>query len=162
MTVAIELTDAQRQALQAEQGPPVAVVDPATQQRYVLLAQEQYERVRMLLEEAEPPTALEPPTGMTPLMLRSQQAFWRDLPDLLQRKTKKRRWAAYHGDERIGLGKTSTELYQECFRRGLQCGEFYVGFLEPRETPPWASTPLEVSLYECSDELLPDDPASPA
>ncbi len=29
----IELTDAQRQALQAEQGKPVEVVDPATRRR---------------------------------------------------------------------------------------------------------------------------------
>ena len=54
----IELTDAQRQALQAEQGKPVDVVDPATRRRYVLLAHEQYERVRALLEPAGEP---EPP-----------------------------------------------------------------------------------------------------
>ena len=48
----IELTDAQRQALQAEQGKPVDVVDPATRRHYVLLAREQYERVRTLLEPA--------------------------------------------------------------------------------------------------------------
>ena len=41
----VELTDKQRQALQAEPGKPVHVVDPATSQHYVLLAQEQYERI---------------------------------------------------------------------------------------------------------------------
>lgn len=51
----IELTEEQRQALQAEQGKPVDVVDPATQRRYVLLAQEQYERLRSLLDQ--PPAA---------------------------------------------------------------------------------------------------------
>lgn len=61
----IALTDDQRQALQAEQGQPVEVVDPATRQRYVLLAREQYERVRSLLEssaEQAVPSA-PPPAG---------------------------------------------------------------------------------------------------
>jgi hypothetical protein len=47
----IELTDNQRQALQVERGRPIELVDPETQQRYVLLAREQYERVRDVLEE---------------------------------------------------------------------------------------------------------------
>jgi hypothetical protein len=46
----IELTDTQRQVLQRERGNPVQVVDPASQERYVLLAWEHYERVRSLLE----------------------------------------------------------------------------------------------------------------
>jgi len=46
----IELTPVQGQALRAEEGKPVAVVDPATQQCYMLLAREQYELVRSLLE----------------------------------------------------------------------------------------------------------------
>src|SRR2546423_1437759 len=129
----IELTDAQRQALPSERGKTVDVVDPATRQRYVLLAWEQYERIRSLLEEPAPPSAPEPPAGMTSLMFQSQQAFWRDLPELLKLRSRKRQWVAYHGDERIGFGKTGTDLYQECFRRGLQRGEFYVGLLEPRE-----------------------------
>jgi hypothetical protein len=41
----IELSEAQQRALQAEQGRPVEVVDPATQQRYVLLTRQQYERI---------------------------------------------------------------------------------------------------------------------
>jgi hypothetical protein len=66
---AIELTEAQRQALQAGCGKPVEVVDPATQERYVLLAREQYEQVRPLLqgvaEQPLPPPAPPafPPTG---------------------------------------------------------------------------------------------------
>jgi hypothetical protein len=45
----IHLTDDQRRALQAEQDRPIDVIDPATQQRYVLLAREQSERMRSLL-----------------------------------------------------------------------------------------------------------------
>jgi hypothetical protein len=47
----IELTDAQRQALHTASGQPLEVVDPATQQRYVLLARAQYERISSQLEQ---------------------------------------------------------------------------------------------------------------
>jgi hypothetical protein len=40
----IARTDLQRQILQAEPGKPLEVVDPATQQRYVLLAWAVYDR----------------------------------------------------------------------------------------------------------------------
>jgi hypothetical protein len=46
----IELTNEQRQALQTERGKPVDVVDPATHERYVLLARELYDRVRDVLD----------------------------------------------------------------------------------------------------------------
>jgi hypothetical protein len=58
----IELTDAQRQALQTASGQPLEVVDPATQQRYVLLARAQYERVRSQLEKGGEGAAL----GLSP------------------------------------------------------------------------------------------------
>jgi hypothetical protein len=63
----IELTHEQRQALQVEPGRPVEVLDPATQQRYVLLARDQYERLRPLLEGSpeqgpSPPVA---PSGVS-------------------------------------------------------------------------------------------------
>jgi hypothetical protein len=50
----IELTEQQRQALLAESDKPIDVVDPGTQQHYVLIAQEQYERLRALLEQKVP------------------------------------------------------------------------------------------------------------
>jgi hypothetical protein len=156
----IELTDAQRQALQAEQGKPIDLVDPATQQRYVLLAREQYERVRALLEQGagrEPP---ETASGIPPQMFRSQRAFWRELPALLRDRKNRGQWVAYAGDERIGVGRTSTALYQRCLHRGLQRGEFYVGRIEEREAPPWGSAPLERSLYEAGD--APSPPAPPS
>jgi hypothetical protein len=149
----IELTDEQRRALQADPGRPVGVVDPATQQQYVLLAREQYERVRPLLEQPAAEAA-NPPPGIAPQMLQSMQAYWRDLPKLLALKSQRRRWVAYHGQERIGFGKTQQELYQECFRRGLQREEFYVGFLEldPEHIPPWGTIECDGSLYEFNEE----------
>jgi hypothetical protein len=157
MAVAIELTEQQRQAVEAGQGRPVEVVDPVTHRLYLLVAVELYDRVRPLLDEGSPPATQEPSSLIPRGILRAQQAFWRDLPELLKLRSRKRRWVAYQGDERIGFGKTDTELFQECFRRGLRRGEFYVGPLEPREAPPWAGDPIEHSLYEFSAEPLADE-----
>jgi hypothetical protein len=76
----IELTDEQRRALHAEQGKPIDLVDPATQQHYVLLAREQYERVRSLLEG---PTEQAPPPPASPAAAgeeEPQRVRLRDLP----------------------------------------------------------------------------------
>jgi len=59
-----------------------------------------------------------------PMIQESIQAFRRDLPEML--KSHRGKWVAYHGDDRIGFGKTQTELYQKCFRRGLTRDDFVV------------------------------------
>lgn len=61
---------------------------------------------------------------------RSQQAFRRDLDDLL--KTHYRQWVAYHGDERVGFARTQTELYQRCLSKGWKEDEFVVRSVEPQ------------------------------
>ena len=66
---------------------------------------------------------------IAPGVARSLDAFRRDLPKLLE--THSREWVAYHGDERIGFGRTQTELYQECLRRGLKRDDFFVCSIEP-------------------------------
>src|SRR5207253_750462 len=58
--------------------------------------------------------APDPRTRIAPLMRRSQEAFWRDLPDLLTLRSKRRQWVAYGGDERVTFGRTDLEVYQEC------------------------------------------------
>jgi hypothetical protein len=45
-------------------------------------------------------------------------------------KTRSRQWVAYHGDERVGFGRSKTDLCQECFHRGLRRGEFVVRRIE--------------------------------
>jgi hypothetical protein len=149
----IELTPEQRQAV--EQGKPVRVIDPSANGPLVVMRADVYERFADLL----PPPMHEPPPGIDPLTLRSMQAFWRDLPELLRNKRNKGKWAAYHGDERVGVGKSQTEMYQECFRRGLQRGEFYVGRIDTDDTPPWGPTQGDWSLYEFRDagEPPPED-----
>jgi hypothetical protein len=79
--ISIELTDAQRQAVEAEPGRPVQVVDPATKQRYVLLAREQYERVRSLLVgSAEAASSPASPAAGPPSEGRPYRQRVRDLP----------------------------------------------------------------------------------
>ncbi len=78
----LELTDEQQRALHAEPGKPIDLVDPATQRRYVLLAREQYERVRPLLEggteQVLPPPL--PPAGPSAGEGGPQRVRLRDLP----------------------------------------------------------------------------------
>jgi hypothetical protein len=74
---------------------------------------------------------------------------------LLKLKSRKRQWVAYHGAERVVIGRTDSDVYQSCLRRGLQRGEFYVASIGERDTPPWAVEPIERFLYEASDELPP-------
>ena len=69
----IELTAEQRQALAAQNGEPVRVVDPATHDAYVLMRAELYEqRVGLIPNPSEESAVVVPP-----LFRRSQEAFWR-------------------------------------------------------------------------------------
>ena len=83
-------------------------------------------------------------------MLRSMQAVWRDLPQLLENRRNHKKWAAYHGDERVTVTRSDGDAYRECFRRGRERGEFYVGLLEadPEGIPPWGTFEGDWSLYK--------------
>jgi hypothetical protein len=138
----IELTDGQRQALQTQQGKPIDMVDPGTQQHYVLIAQEQYERVRSLLEKGTSEAA-SGAAGVAPGILRSQKAFWRDLPELLKTKKNQGKWVCYHGDERIGIAAGAKPLIRECLRRGLRRDQYDLDIIEARDLPPWEPEEVE-------------------
>src|SRR4051812_28070386 len=100
----IELTDEQQRVL--EQGKAVEVVDPTTVRTFVVLPREEYERMRSLLKKAPGPAPVSAGADACPIppgIRRSQEAYWRDLPELLKRKSRTRRWVGYHGDERIGF-----------------------------------------------------------
>jgi hypothetical protein len=79
------------------------------------------------------PSAAPPSLGMEihPEIRRSQEAFRRDLPQLLRDKKLYRRWVAYRGDERIGFAGSEDDLYEECARRGLQEHEYVVRCIVP-------------------------------
>jgi hypothetical protein len=150
----IELSAEQRQAI--AQGEAVRIIDPLTQDALVVLRAEDFE---CLMGIPPRPEDHPPNPEIPPGVLRSQQAFWQDLPELLKKKRNRGKWAAYHGNERIAIGRTDVEAYQECFRRGLKDEEFYVGKLEadPDGIPPWGTLHGEWSLYEVTDE----DPSEP-
>ena len=147
----IELDTEQRQAI--AQGRPVRIVDPLTHDAYVLVRAEDYE---CLAELSQRPVD-RPNPEIRPMVLRSMQAFWRDLPRLLMDRRNHRQWAAYHGDERVAITRSDVDAYQECFRRGLKHEEIYVGILEPAPDgiPPWGTYESDWSFYEATD---PDDP----
>ena len=144
----IELTPEQLQALDDQHGEPVRVIDPLRNAAYVLVRAEVFERMAGVLS----PAIEEVSPLIQPAMLRAQRAFWRELPELLKNRRNHGQWVACHCDERVGLGKTRTELYQRCFQQGLQQGTFYIGKIEEADTPPWVPTPLEESLYEFTDD----------
>jgi hypothetical protein len=151
----LELTEQQQQQLRLNGDGPVEVVDPHTKRSYVLIAREQFEKVRSLLDDAPEPSERSEnvSTMIEPQMLRSQQAFWRDLPQLLQRRKWRGQWVCYHGDERIGIAKDDCELVQRCLKLGIQRGDFYIGRIKERPTAPWVCEELEESLVEFTDEL---------
>jgi hypothetical protein len=140
----LEITEQQRQAVQEQAGGPVDVIDPDTQRSYVLIARERYELMRSLTVREQEPTdsVAEVAPGIPPGILRSQQAFWRDLPHLLSQRKLLGRWVCYQGDERIGVG-VYDELIRECRRRGIPDDTFYLGRIHPRELPPWAPEEVE-------------------
>ncbi len=110
----IELTPEHRQAV--DRGESVRVVDPATRETYLLIREEVFSRQ----SDVRLPPSHDPPPDIDPRLLRCMKAFWRDLPELLQDRRNRGKWAAYHGDERVGVGKTQAEVYQECYRRGAE------------------------------------------
>jgi hypothetical protein len=101
----------------------------------------------------EPQPELAP---VPPGIRRSQEAYWRDLPELLKIKKRGRWWVAYHGDERVGFARSQAELYQECCRRGFKGDEIYLGRVEPHTEAPWEEIEIE-SFGEGPD----DDPGFP-
>jgi hypothetical protein len=154
----LELTEHQRQAVHEQAGDPVELIDPDTRCAYVLLARERYEQMRSLVEGDREFTdkVAEVAPGIPPGILRSQHAFWRDLPDLLSQRKKRGRWVCYHGSERIGIGSYD-ELIRECGRRGVPDDAFYLGQIRARELPPWEPEDVE----PLGPHHREDDPTNP-
>jgi hypothetical protein len=145
----IYLTAEQALAIAGSTEQPPMALDPRTNKAYVLLQADEYERARPLLE----PPAPEPSVQIAPLMLQSMKAFWRELPELLKQKSTSRLWVGFHANERVCFGPDDLDVYQECFRRGLQRGEFYVAKIEadPEGIPPWGTIQADQSLYEFTE-----------
>src|SRR4051812_7365825 len=141
------LTPELKQAIEQAGDELVRLEDPQTRQTYVLLKAEVYESIREILgdewrQAATPRKAMrnaarrrevgEVPEGIR----RSQEAFFRDLPELLIDRGSRGKWVAYHRDERITIGSTQTEVIKECNRRGLESDEYDVFVIEPQGQEP--------------------------
>ncbi len=121
----IELTEQQRQL--AREGQPIDVVDPQTNEAYVLIARQRFEQLR----PSPPPE--EPAQGIPEGIRLSQEALRRDLPQLLAQKRLRGQWVAYHRNERIGIARDEISLVRKCHERGLAADEYYVGWIDPCE-----------------------------
>ena len=125
----------------------VRLEDPQTRQTYVLLKADDYDRIREILgddwrqaassrgtmenaawrmEESDIPEGIR----------RSQEAFFRDLPQLLNDRRLRGKWVAYHGDERVKIGRTQTEVIKECNRRGLETDQYDVFVIRAQSQEP--------------------------
>ena len=121
------ITPELRRAIEQAGGGPVRIEDPETHTVYVLLKAEIDDRAKSVPDDDE-----EIPEGIK----RSQDAFFRDLPELLKDESVRGRWICYCGDERIGIDDDDEPLIRECLRRGLkddQYGLFVIG-PQSRET----------------------------
>ena len=76
--------------------------------------------------------AVDPRYPNTPIgIVRSRDAFLRDLPALLV-NPKYDRWSvAYLSDQRIGIAESEIELLLECKRRGLHPDQYFIGCIFP-------------------------------
>jgi hypothetical protein len=115
-----------------------------------------YERIGHLLSvlkakaraslEAASQAAAEVPPGI----LRSQQAFWKDLPELLKNKRNRGKWVCYHGDERVGIGDHKA-LIRETLQRRIPEDAYYIDRIQWQELAPWEDIEVE-PLYPRVDE----------
>src|SRR5438105_12771558 len=137
----IELSNEQQQAVQ--QGRPVEIVDPNTERAYLIIARDAYEPSRALQDRPASAVAAEDTSGIPPGILRSQQAFWNDLPELLKTRHNHGRWVGYYGDQRVGIAGTKTQLVRAIHQHKISRAECYLAVIRPREIPPWETEEIE-------------------
>jgi hypothetical protein len=123
----LTITHEQRQAVEQAGDQPVRLEDPENHRAYVLLGEDTYRRLRPPLQGRQAPLP-EIPEGIR----RSQDAFFRDLPELLKDESLRGKWIGYHGDERIGIASGMKPLIEECVRRGLADDQFDLFVIEPQ------------------------------
>ena len=125
------LTPEQRQLIDQAGDEPVPIEDPETREDFVLMRRRVYDQLRQPME-SHPGEAIIIPEGIR----KSQEAFFRDLPELLKDRKLRGRCVAYHGDERIGIAWDDKVLIRECIRRGLKREEYDILIIEPQSAEP--------------------------
>jgi hypothetical protein len=122
------MTITPEQRHEIDQVGAVYIEDAETHASYVIMKTEVYERIKSLLENGRKEIA----DGIR----RSQDAFFRDLPGLLEDKSLLGQSVAYHGDERIGIAPSDEPLIREINRRGIQDDEFDLFVIRPQDREP--------------------------
>jgi hypothetical protein len=84
-------------------------------------------------KQLDPAATSEEPIVIPPLIVEANQAFDRDLPEML--KTHAGLWVAYHGSRRVGFDERDDVLYRLCREQGMGEGEFIVYCVEPMADP---------------------------
>ncbi len=125
------LTPEQRQLVEQAGDRPVRIEDPELRRVYFLLRDDVYERVRDVLE-AKPAADIDIPEGIR----QSQDAFFRDLPELLKDERLRGKWVAYHRDERVKIGRRQRDVLKEIVRRDIPEDEYDVFVIEPQSREP--------------------------
>ena len=93
----ITLTPEQLQLIEQAGGQPVRVEDPTGAAPITSSRRRRRKPARRRMRRGDPGSDI--PEGI----LRSQDAFFRDLPELLKDESLRGLWVIYHGDERIGV-----------------------------------------------------------
>ena len=125
------LTPEQRRLIDQAGDEPVPIADPETLEDFVLMRRRVYDQLRQVTE-TQPVNDLMIPEGIR----KSQEAFFRDLPELLKDRKLRGKCVAYHGDERIGIARDDMKLIRECLRRGLKREECDILIIEPQSAEP--------------------------
>ncbi len=119
------MTITPEQRHEIEQAGAIRIEDPETHAAYVILKTEVYERIKPLLTKGQD----EIPEGIR----RSQDAFFRDLPELLRDEGLLGQCVAYCGDERIGIAPSDEPLIRKINRRGIKDDEFDLFIIRPQD-----------------------------
>jgi hypothetical protein len=120
------LTPELKQAIEDAGDQFVRLEDPQTRQSYVLVTAEVYESIRTILGGDWWQSAVSRPATGTVVsrtdksslpegIRRSQEAFFRDLPELLKQRGLRGKSVAYHFDDRVTIGSSQTERCVRCF-----------------------------------------------
>ena len=142
----IELTEEQVQTIPATVAEPMNVVDPRTGKRFFLIGEQQ-------LDDWEHWAATEESrASIAPGVLRSMEAFWRDLQELLTRWRRRGRFVLYHLERQIAFGRSIPALEQERIRRGITAEDCYIGHVVPHHEAPWVPEEMEIGLIEFDDK----------
>jgi hypothetical protein len=147
----IELTEHQTQTIPLAMNEPVQVVDPRTGKHFYLIGEQQFEDWQRLARVHETLSSI------APGVLRSMEAFWRDLQELLTRWRRRGKFVLYHHEQQAAFARSIPMLEKERIRRGIPEQECYIGHIVPQHEAPWTPEDMKTGLIEFDDEEAPTE-----